>query len=183
MHEIEVPVKEVISVDTARSMMQLFKAVVAYGTGAAANQLHHPLGGKTGTTNNYTDAWFVGFSPGVTCGTWIGFDDRQSLGEKETGAKAALPMWMDFMRAAIATRPDEVFPSEGAPKKELEVPVGAEDQPRPKKVKPAEPEDEDQEAPATAAGAAVVPADAVPEDAAETLGKVKPKVKQKAVPQ
>ncbi len=175
MHEIEVPVKEVISVDTARTMMQLLRAVVAYGTGAAASQLHHPLGGKTGTTNNYTDAWFVGFSPGVTCGTWIGFDDRQSLGEKETGAKAALPMWMDFMRAAIATRPDEVFPSEGAPKKELEVPLGGPDAPKPvRKAKPVEPDtEEDQDAPAAATGAAVMPADAAPEDSAETPGKPK----------
>jgi penicillin-binding protein 1A len=83
--------------------------------------LKHPLGGKTGTTNDFTDAWFIGFSPSVTCGTWIGYDNRQSLGEKETGAKAALPMWMDFMRAAIANKPDEKFPEGGAPKKQLEV--------------------------------------------------------------
>ena len=107
LREVTPEVKEVISVDTARAMMTLLKAVVTQGTGAAAGQLHHPLGGKTGTTNDYTDAWFVGFSPGVTCGTWIGFDNRQSLGEKETGARAALPMWMDFMRAAIANRPNE----------------------------------------------------------------------------
>ena len=83
------------------------------GTGAAAAQLKHPLGGKTGTTNDYTDAWFIGFSPSVTCGTWIGFDDRQSLGEKETGARAALPIWMDFMRAAIADKPNEAFADGG----------------------------------------------------------------------
>ncbi|WP_433983695.1 hypothetical protein RBB78_22705 [Tunturiibacter empetritectus] len=87
--------------------------------------MKHPLGGKTGTTNDYTDAWFVGFSPSITCGTWIGFDDRESLGEKETGARAALPMWMDFMRAAIATRPDEAFPTAGAAKKKLDVPLGS----------------------------------------------------------
>jgi len=116
-------VTEAIAVDTARTMMELLQAVTRIGTGAAAAQLKHPFGGKTGTTNNYTDAWFIGFSPSVTCGTWIGFDDRQSLGEKETGAKAALPMWMDFMKAAIAGRPDESFSQEGAPKKELEVPL------------------------------------------------------------
>ena len=118
-------VTEVISVETARTMMQLLEAVTRDGTGAAAAQLKHPLGGKTGTTNNYTDAWFVGFSPSVTCGTWMGFDDRQSLGEKETGARAALPMWMDFMRAAIANKPKEAFASAGAPKKVLDVPVAA----------------------------------------------------------
>jgi penicillin-binding protein 1A len=116
-------VSEVISVETARTMMQLLQAVVRQGTGASASQLKHPLGGKTGTTNDFTDAWFVGFSPSVTCGTWIGFDDRESLGEKETGARAALPMWMDFMRAAIANKPDEAFPTAGAPKKKLDVPL------------------------------------------------------------
>jgi penicillin-binding protein 1A len=104
-------------------MMQLLQAVVRQGTGAAASQLKHPFGGKTGTTNDYTDAWFIGFSPSVTCGTWIGYDDRQSLGEKETGAHAALPMWMDFMRAAIANKPNEAFATAGAPKKTLDVPL------------------------------------------------------------
>jgi penicillin-binding protein 1A len=118
-------VNEVISVETARTMMELLKAVVSGGTGVAASQLHHPLGGKTGTTNNFTDAWFLGFSPSVTCGTWIGFDNRQSLGDKETGAKAALPMWMDFMRAAIANKPNESFSTVGAPKRQLEVPASA----------------------------------------------------------
>ena len=120
-------VNEVISVETARTMMQLLEAVTRMGTGAAAAQLKHPLGGKTGTTNDFTDAWFIGFSPSVTCGTWIGYDNRQSLGEKETGARAALPMWMDFMRAAIANKPNEKFPEGDAPKKQLEVtgtPVG-----------------------------------------------------------
>lgn len=59
----------------------------------------------------------------MTCGTWIGFDDRQSLGEKETGARAALPMWMDFMRAVIVNKPNEAFAAAGEPKKVLEVPL------------------------------------------------------------
>ena len=117
------PVREVISVETARTMMQLLQAVVRQGTGVAASQMKHPFGGKTGTTNDYTDAWFIGFSPSVTCGTWIGFDDRQTLGNKETGARAALPMWMDFMRAAIAKKPNEMFATAGAPKKTLDVPL------------------------------------------------------------
>ena len=131
-------VTEVISVDTARTMMQFLQAVTRMGTGAAAAQLKHPLGGKTGTTNDYTDAWFIGFSPSVTCGTWIGYDDRQSLGDKETGAKAALPMWMDFMKAAIAGKPDETFPEGNAPMKELEVPLTPPDSPVVKEIpKPA----------------------------------------------
>ena len=116
-------VTEVVSVETARTMMQLLQAVTRMGTGAAAAALKHPLGGKTGTTNDFTDAWFIGFSPSVTCGTWIGFDDRETLGEKETGAKAALPMWMDFMRVAIANKPDERFPTGNMPKKELDLPL------------------------------------------------------------
>jgi penicillin-binding protein 1A len=116
-------VQEVISVETARTMMQLLQAVVRQGTAVAASQMKHPFGGKTGTTNDFTDAWFIGFSPSVTCGTWIGFDDRQSLGKNETGSVAALPMWMDFMRAAIANKPNEAFTTAGAPKKTLDVPV------------------------------------------------------------
>jgi penicillin-binding protein 1A len=102
-------VDEVIDQLTARTMMTLLRAVTAYGTGAAASQLNHPVGGKTGTTSDYTDAWFLGFSPSVTCGVWVGFDNNQSLGEKETGARAALPIWMTVMRAAIAGKDDEKF--------------------------------------------------------------------------
>jgi penicillin-binding protein 1A len=131
-------------------MMQFLQAVVAHGTAAAASQLHHPLGGKTGTTNDYTDAWFIGFSPSVTCGTWIGFDDRQSLGEKETGARAALPMWMDFMRAAIANRPNEAFATGGQPKRQLDVPAPADSPAPPKPETMDTPDDEvDPDTPAT----------------------------------
>jgi penicillin-binding protein 1A len=109
-------------------MMVLLEAVVQHGTGAAAAQMKHALGGKTGTTNNYTDAWFVGFSPSVTCGTWVGYDDRRSLGEKETGARAALPIWMDFMKVAIADAPNEQFSKANAPTRKLEVEVTPADQ-------------------------------------------------------
>jgi penicillin-binding protein 1A len=102
-------VKEVISQQTARTMMTLLQAVTAHGTGAAAAQLKHPLGGKTGTTSDFTDAWFLGFSPSVTCGVWVGFDSRESLGEKETGARAALPIWMTVMKQAIAGKDGERF--------------------------------------------------------------------------
>ena len=105
-------VDEIISQQTARTMMTLFRAVTAHGTGAAVAQMNHPLGGKTGTTSDYTDAWFLGFSPSVTCGVWVGFDSRQSLGEKETGARAALPIWMQIMKVAIAGKNDEQFPGD-----------------------------------------------------------------------
>jgi len=170
-------VTEVISVETARTMMQLLQAVVRQGTAVAASQMKHPFGGKTGTTNDFTDAWFIGFSPSVTCGTWIGYDDRQSLGEKETGAHAALPMWMDFMRAAIANKPNEAFPTAGAPKKTLDVPMtSVADVAKPVKPLVPKPEEEDPDAPAGEApksiAPAVVPAPAPPVD--------KPKVPEAA---
>jgi len=102
-------VDDVIDQQTARTMMTLLRAVVQHGTGQAAAQLNHPLGGKTGTTSDYTDAWFLGFSPSVTCGVWVGFDSRESLGDKETGAKAALPIWMTVMRQAILGKENEQF--------------------------------------------------------------------------
>jgi penicillin-binding protein 1A len=105
-------VDEIISQQTARTMMTLLRAVTAHGTGAAVAQINHPLGGKTGTTSDYTDAWFMGFSPSVTCGVWVGYDSRQSLGEKETGARAALPIWMEIMKVAIAGKDDEQFPGD-----------------------------------------------------------------------
>jgi penicillin-binding protein 1A len=102
-------VTQVISQQTARTMMIFLRAVTAHGTGEAASLLNHPLGGKTGTTSDYTDAWFLGFSPSVTCGVWVGYDSRESLGDKETGAKAALPIWMNVMKVAIAGKDDERF--------------------------------------------------------------------------
>jgi penicillin-binding protein 1A len=123
MRQATPEVREVTSLEIARKMMVLLRAVVDHGTAAAASSLNHALGGKTGTTNSYTDAWFIGFSPSITCGTWIGFDDEQSLGEKETGARAALPMWIQFMKAAIADRPNEQFESPNAPKKSIELPL------------------------------------------------------------
>ena len=105
-------VNQVIDQRTARAMMTLLRDVTDHGTGAAAAELNHPLGGKTGTTSEFTDAWFLGFSPSVTCGVWVGYDNRVSLGEKETGAVAALPIWIDFMHAAIAGKPNEQFPGD-----------------------------------------------------------------------
>ena len=106
-------VKDVISVDTARTMTELLEGVVQHGTAASAGaKLKHALGGKTGTTNDFTDAWFIGFSPSITCGVWIGFDEKKSLGDKEAGALAALPIWEDFMRFAIQDHPNESFPGD-----------------------------------------------------------------------
>jgi len=103
--------RDVISSRTARTMVSLLQGVVQHGTASAARKLNHPMAGKTGTTNDYTDAWFIGFSPSLTCGVWVGFDEKKPLGEKETGAQAALPIWIDFMRAVIAQpgHKDEAF--------------------------------------------------------------------------
>ena len=117
-------VNEVLDQQTARTMMTLLRGVTLHGTGGAAAQLNHPLGGKTGTTSNFTDAWFLGFSPSVTCGVWVGYDSRESLGNKQTGAAVALPIWINFMRAAIAGKDDEQFPGddEAKPTQQVAVP-------------------------------------------------------------
>jgi len=109
LDEAEPAASEAISTQTARTMMTLLQEVTHSGTAAAAAQLQHPIGGKTGTTNDFTDAWFVGFSPSITAGVWVGFDDRRQLGDNETGARTALPLWVDFMRTAIAAHPEEEF--------------------------------------------------------------------------
>ncbi len=95
-------VKDVISARTARIMTSMLREVVLHGTGISASSLKYPLAGKTGTTNDCTDAWFIGFSPSMTTGVWMGYDEKKSLGAKETGAHAALPIWMDFMKTALA---------------------------------------------------------------------------------
>jgi penicillin-binding protein 1A len=94
-------VKDVISSRTARIMTAMLREVVLHGTGVAAAKMPFPAAGKTGTTNDFTDAWFVGFSPSFTCGVWLGYDEKKTLGAKETGAHAALPIWMNFMSAAM----------------------------------------------------------------------------------
>jgi penicillin-binding protein 1A len=90
--------KDAIRADTAFVMTNLLQGVVHRGTGAAANSLKWTLAGKTGTVDDYTDAWFIGFDPYITVGVWLGHDEKKPLGPGETGTTAALPMWMDFMR-------------------------------------------------------------------------------------
>jgi penicillin-binding protein 1A len=108
-------VRDVVSARTARTMTAMLREVVLHGTGIAASTLKYPLAGKTGTTNNFTDAWFVGFSPPTTCGVWVGYDEKKFLGARETGARAALPIWMDFMKAALAQKPPGEFESPPEP--------------------------------------------------------------------
>ena len=87
----------------------MMRDVVEYGTGAAARSLGRPLAGKTGTAQEHRDAWFVGFSPDLVAGVWVGFDSHEPLGARETGAGAALPAWTVFMREALARRPAVEF--------------------------------------------------------------------------
>ena len=94
-----------IRADTAYIMVSLMRGVVQRGTGARAQrELAWPLGGKTGTMDEYTDAWFVGFDPEITVGVWVGYDEKKTLGDGEQGARVALPIWIEFLRAHIANR-------------------------------------------------------------------------------
>ena len=95
---------EALRADTAFVMTHLLRGVVERGTAARAASLKWPLGGKTGTTDDFTDAWFIGFDPDITIGVWIGYDKKKSLGNGESGAQAALPIWMDIMKAWIGDR-------------------------------------------------------------------------------
>jgi penicillin-binding protein 1A len=95
---------EALRSDTAYVMTHLLRGVVERGTAARAASLKWPLGGKTGTTDDFTDAWFIGFDPDITIGVWVGYDIKKSLGNGESGATAALPIWMDVMKAWIGDR-------------------------------------------------------------------------------
>ncbi|MEM7409550.1 MAG: PBP1A family penicillin-binding protein [Myxococcota bacterium] len=90
-------------------MADMLRAVVIEGTGQRARALGRPLGGKTGTTNDQADAWFVGFSPEIATGVWVGFDETRFLGAGETGSRAALPVWTDYMRDALQKLPKRDF--------------------------------------------------------------------------
>jgi penicillin-binding protein 1A len=96
--------RDAIRADTAYIMVSLMQGVVERGTGRGALRLEWPVGGKTGTMDDYTDAWFVGFDPDVTVGVWVGYDEKVTLGYDEQGARVALPIWIDFMRAHIDGR-------------------------------------------------------------------------------
>lgn len=102
--------KESLDPTTAYLVTSLLKSVVDEGTGRGAKSLEKPLAGKTGTTNNYVDAWFVGYAPSMVTGVWVGYDNSQaSLGDKETGARSALPIWIPVMARALADKPAEDF--------------------------------------------------------------------------
>jgi penicillin-binding protein 1A len=101
---------EALRADAAFVMTNLLRGVVLNGTAASARKLDWPLAGKTGTVDDNTDAWFVGFDPNITVGVWVGHDAKRPLGGNETGATAALPIWIDFMQAYIERRGDRTKP-------------------------------------------------------------------------
>jgi penicillin-binding protein 1A len=106
---------DVIRADTAYVMTNILRGVLVRGTGirAASMAAEWPIAGKTGTVDENTDAWFIGYDPDITVGVWLGFDDkRKSLGTAEQGSLAALPIWMEFMRAYIDQHPDKDTPPE-----------------------------------------------------------------------
>ena len=103
---------EVLSEETAATMTSLMQSVMDHGTGypARLRGFNLPAAGKTGTMDDYMDAWFVGFVPSLTCGVWVGYDEKKTIGNGMTGAVAALPAWTDFMIGATRGRPVENFP-------------------------------------------------------------------------
>jgi len=109
IERIEPTVRDAVSPQIAFLMNRVLSGVITDGTGRAAASLNFPLAGKTGTTDNNTDAWFIGYSPSLAVGVWVGFDEPVSLGSRETGALAALPIWRAFMERAIREMPQEDF--------------------------------------------------------------------------
>ncbi len=108
--EAPVYAPRVLSADNAWLMTSMMRDVVRRGTGRKARELgRKDLAGKTGTTNDQRDAWFSGFNPRMVATAWVGFDKLDPLGRRETGGRAALPMWIDFMRVALAGMPEEPF--------------------------------------------------------------------------
>ena len=104
--------QEVLDPQTAYIMVNAMKDVIEKGTGRIISRMGftRPAAGKTGTTNNNIDAWFIGFTPDLACGTWLGYDERQSLGPKQTGGTAAAPLWAQFMKEATAGMEPRDFP-------------------------------------------------------------------------
>lgn len=110
LEDVRPETHDVIRADAAYVMTYLLQGVVQHGTGraAAARIPNWPLGGKTGTTDDYTDAWFIGFDPDITIGVWVGFDQKKTIGQGQTGTVAALPIWIDVMKSWVDRRRAEL---------------------------------------------------------------------------
>jgi penicillin-binding protein 1A len=101
--------KKVIEKSTAYIMTSLLEGVVKFGTGCRIKDLKRPVAGKTGTTNNLFDAWFVGYTPEYITGVWVGLDEESPMGKGETGSRAASPIWLGFMQRVLEGKPVQVF--------------------------------------------------------------------------
>jgi len=109
VEEMALTRKKVISESTAYIMTNLLEGVVKNGTGWRVKALKRPVAGKTGTTNDLYDAWFLGYTPRFVTGTWVGFDEEASLGKGETGSRTASPIWLGFMQQVLEGKPIRVF--------------------------------------------------------------------------
>ena len=101
--------KAVISRESAAVITDMLRSAIQDGTGKKAKVIQRPVAGKTGTTNDFKDALFIGFSPSITTGVWVGQDTFTTIGKGETGARTALPIWIEFMRRALLDRPIQYF--------------------------------------------------------------------------
>jgi penicillin-binding protein 1A len=104
-------IHSVLKPEIAAVMLDLLQNVVQNGTAKKAKALERPLGGKTGTTNSFTDAWFIGFTPSITAAVWVGYDEDKVLGSRQTGSEVALPIWIECMREILKDKPVEQFAS------------------------------------------------------------------------
>jgi penicillin-binding protein 1A len=109
--------RQAMSADTAAAMTDMLTGVIKFGTGWEAKSLGRPAAGKTGTTSAYNDAWFIGYLPSIVAGVWVGYDDHKTIGNRETGARAALPIWLEFMKNYVkaSSLPAEEFPTPSQP--------------------------------------------------------------------
>ncbi len=108
--ETKVQAEQVIDPRIAFMTTYVMQDVVESGTGRRVKSIGRPVAGKTGTTNDIRDAWFIGFTPSLITGVWIGFDQEKSLGKHEVGGRAAAPIWLYFMEKALQGKPVEAFP-------------------------------------------------------------------------
>jgi penicillin-binding protein 1A len=99
-----------VAPETAYVITNMLRGVVERGTGQAAKALGRPIAAKTGTTNDYSNAWFIGFTPRLATGVWVGYDRPRSLGKDETGSRVAVPIWIGYMGKVLGDSPREDFP-------------------------------------------------------------------------
>ncbi len=109
LEEASPVVTDAVRPEVAYVLTNMLKGVIQNGTGRSVRSLNRPSAGKTGTTNDYRDAWFVGYTPDLATGVWVGFDDNRSMGRGETGGRAAAPIWLKFMEQALKNKPSLDF--------------------------------------------------------------------------